>query len=253
MYFDGNYCEGFKEASKERIYVIDYARADVTGDGEADEIFLVGNKPSGTDSPYFDNIELMIQDGVTKKYIKIKFKENSGYNPTLFLGDFTGNKVLDILVSIDSGGSGAIGFYYIYSVLNNKPKQLFDFEEFNEKYKYSVNYKDNFRVEIISKNLKEKYLLDISTRGKQYLDEIYYKNGKLKKPIEGFVNPISGLYPIDIQRDGVYGLLILQKIAGQYNADSLGFVETFMEWDKNKFVPMTQMVSIYGSDMSKYK
>ena len=126
MYFDGNYCEGFKEASKERIYVIDYARADVTGDGEADEIFLVGNKPSGTDSPYFDNIELMIQDGVTKKYIKIKFKENSGYNPTLFLGDFTGNKVLDILVSIDSGGSGAIGFYYIYSVLNNKPKQLFD-------------------------------------------------------------------------------------------------------------------------------
>ena len=139
-------------------YVLDYAVADVTGDGELDEVFIIANKPSATDSPYFENIEIVIRDGATNRYTKIKFKENSGYNPTLFLGDFTGNGVADILVSIDSGGSGAIGYYYVYSFANNKAKQLFDFQAFNEKYKYTVKYRDNYVVEVISKNLKEKYL-----------------------------------------------------------------------------------------------
>lgn len=254
MYFDENLYQSLNvEASKEQIYVIDYAKGDVTGDGKDDEIFLIGNKPSGTNSPFYDNIDLLIKDGATNKYIKIKFRENSGYNPTIFLGDFTGDRVDDILISIDSGGSGAIGYYYIYSAVNNKPRQLFDFQAFNEEYKYEVKFRDNYKVEVISKKMKEKYLLDISMRGKDYLTEIYDKNGKLKNPIDGFVNPISGLYPIDIQRDGIYGIYILQKIAGRYNADSLGFVETFLEWDKNKFKPMTQMVSIYGTDMPKNK
>lgn len=252
MQYNDDYYEGLREKPKKKEYVLDYAVADVTGDGTMDQVFLIGNKPD-SESPYVDNIEIVVRDGAANKYTKIKFRENSGYNPTLFLGDFTGDGVADILVSIDSGGSGAIGYYYLYSFVNNKAKQLFDFQAFNEKYRYEVKFRDNYLVEVISKNLKEKYLIDIRYRGKEYLNEIYNKNGKLKEPIQGFVNPISGLYPIDIQRDGIYGLYILQRIAGRYNADGLGFIETFMEWDKNKFVPMTQMVSIYGTDMSKHK
>lgn len=233
-----------------KYYVLDYKKGDVTGDKKIDEVFLIGKKPSATNSPYFDNIEIVIKDGATSKETRIKLKENSGYSPRLFLGDFTGDHVADILVSIDSGGSGAIGYYYIYSFKDNKVKKIFDFQDFNEKYKYTVKYKDNYRVEVISKQLKEKYLLDISLRGEEYLNEIYYKNGKLKKPIEGFVNPISGLYQIDIQRDGIYGLYILEKIAGRYNADSLGYVQTYMEWDKSKFQPFLQQVSIYGSKIN---
>ena len=241
------------EILKESQYVVDYARGDVNGDGKLDEVFLIGEKPSGEDSPFVDNIEIFIKAGATDKYTRIKIKENSGYNPTLFLGDFTGDRVDDILVSIDSGGSGAIGYYYIYSFLNNEAREIFDFMEFNEKYKIDVEFKNNYRVEVINRTLKKKYLIDISNKGKDYLNEIYNKDGKLKEPIEGFVNPISGLYPIDIQRDGIYGLYILQQISGRYRADGLGFVETFMEWDKEKFVPMTQMVSVYGSDMFKEK
>lgn len=252
MYKNDDYKQ-VEGTEKNLTYVLDYKRGDVTGDGKLDEVFLIGSKPSGESSPFTENIELVVQDGETKKYTKIKLKENSGYNPTLFLGDFTGSRVADILISIDSGGSGAIGYYYIYSWLKNKPRKLFDFQEFNEKYKYEVRYRDNYVVEFISKNLKEKYFIDIRTRGEEYLREIYYKNGKLKNPIEGFVNPISGLYPIDIQRDGVYGLYILQKIAGRYNADSLGYVQTYMEWDKSKFVPYLQQVSINGSKIKKDK
>lgn len=241
------------EILRDNQYIVDYLRGDVNGDGTLDDIYLVGGKPSGTDSPFVDKIEIIIRDGATNRYTRIKIKENSGYNPTLYLGDFTGNRVDDILVSIDSGGSGAIGYYYIYSFDDNKVEELFDFQSFNERYKYEVKYKDNYKVEIISKTLRKKYLIDISNKGKDYLNEIYNKNGKLKSPISGFVNPISGLFPIDIQRNGIFGLYIMQQIAGQHNADGLGFVESFMEWDGSKFIPMTQMVSVYGNDISNSK
>ena len=39
---------------------------------------------------------------------QIPLKQNMGYNPTIFLGDFTGNHIEDILVVSDTGGSGGI-------------------------------------------------------------------------------------------------------------------------------------------------
>ncbi|WP_427339433.1 hypothetical protein [Caloranaerobacter sp. DY30410] len=39
-------------------------------------------------SPFVDNITLLIQDGRTNICYKIIPKENAGYNPTIFLGDF---------------------------------------------------------------------------------------------------------------------------------------------------------------------
>ena len=86
--------------------------------------------------PFSDNIMLIINDGATHYSYKIQITANAGYNPTVFLGDFTGNKVNDILVSIDSGGSGGFGYYYIFSFLNNKAQKLFDYELFNKYYNY---------------------------------------------------------------------------------------------------------------------
>jgi len=229
-----------------KIYILDFKRGDVNGDKVKDNVFLIGEKPSDTGSPFTENITLIIQDGKTNAFTRIPLKENAGYNPTIFLGDFTGDKVKDILVSIDSGGSGGYAFYYMYSFLNNTPKKIFDFEKFNDKYKYDVFYKDYYQVEVISKNKEQKYIIDIKYKGKEYLSEIYYDNGKLKKPIEGWVNPLGGLYPIDFQRDGVYELYALQRIAGRYNADGLGYVQTSLEWDGKQFTPFFQTVGIYG-------
>lgn len=229
-----------------KTYILDFKRGDVNGDKVKDNVFLIGEKPSGTESPFVDNITLIIQDGKTNSFTRIPLKENAGYNPTIFLGDFTGDKVKDILVSIDSGGSGGYAFYYMYSFLNNTPKKIFDFEEFNDKFKYDVFYKDYYQVEVISKDKEQKYIIDIKYKGKEYLSEIYYDNGKLKKPIRGWVNPLGGLYPIDFQRDGSFELYALQRIAGRYNADRLGYVQTSLEWKDGQFTPFFQTVGILG-------
>lgn len=224
-----------------------YARGDVNGDRVPDNIYLTGIMTS--DSPFVQDITLVIQDGMTGRFTSIPLKENTGYSPTIVLRDFTGEGVDDILIGINTGGSGGIMYYYIYSFINNTPKLLFDFDVYNQQYEYQVNYKDNYKVEVISEENNKMYIIDISNKGEEYLNEIYDKDGKLKEPIEGFVNPLSGLYPVDFDSSGVYELLAYQKIAGRYNADSLGYILNTLMWRDNMFVLDNQYLAILGSDI----
>jgi hypothetical protein len=232
-------------------YIFAFKRGDINGDRIPEGVFLAGDKPSGEDSPFVDNVTLFIEAEDSKLDTNVLLKENAGYNPTLFLGDFTGDKIKDILISIDSGGSGATTYNYIYTYARNQLKLIFDFEKFNEQYKYKVVYRDNYQAEITCLNLKKRYIIDLKYKGKEYLSEIYNKNGRLKQPIEGFVNPISGFFPIDYQRDGKYEILIMQKIAGRYNADALGYVQTSLSWNGSEFIPIIQDVAISGEDIKR--
>jgi hypothetical protein len=223
--------------------IVSFAQGDVTGDRIPDNVYLTGIRTP--DSPFIQNITLVIQDGSTGRFTSVQLSENVGYNPMLFLGEFTGDGISDIMISIDSGGSGAIMYHYIYSFIDNTPKLMFDFNAYNEEYKYEVTYKDNYKVEVVCKNNNKQYIIDISNRGDEYLNEIYDKNGKLKSPISGFVNPLSGLYPVDFDYNNVYELLAYQKIAGRYNADSLGYVLNTLKWNNNMFVLDNQYVAIF--------
>lgn len=224
--------------------IVSFMRGDVNGDGIPDKVYLTGAKTS--DSPFTQDITLVIQDGRTGRFTSIPLSDNSGYNPRLFLGEFTGDGTCDIFISIDSGGSGAIMYHYIYSFINNTPQLLFDFNSYNEDYNYEVTYMDNYKVEVVSRKNHRNYIIDISTsRYAEYLHEIYYENGKLKNPISGFVNPLSGLYPVDFDSNNVYELLAYQKIAGRYNADSLGYVLNTLKWKDNMFILDNQYVAIF--------
>lgn len=223
--------------------IIAFKSGDISGDKISDNVFLSG---IGTkDSPFIEEITLIIQDGKTKKLTKVPLSENAGYNPRLLLVRFTENQALDIMVSIDSGGSGGIMYHYIYSFINNRLKLMFDFNSYNKKYNYQVTYRDNYKVEVISLENGKKYIIDLTTKGFQYLNEIYYKNGKLKKPIEGFVNPLSGLYPVDFDSNDIYELLAYEKIAGRYNADSLGYILNTLAWNGNEFILDNQSIAIF--------
>jgi len=223
--------------------IVSYALGDVNGDKIPDKLYLTGTKTSL--SPFIQNITLLIQDGRTGAFIRVPLSVNAGYNPRLFLGDFTKDGIDDIFISIDSGGSGAIMFHYIYSFINNTPKLIFDFNEYNVEYNYDVTFKNNYKVEITSWKNNSKYIIDISLKGKDYLNEIYDANGELKEPISGFVNPLSGLYPVDFNSDGSYELLAYQKIAGRYNADSLGYILNTLKWKNNMFPLDNQNVAIW--------
>nr|WP_246097073.1 hypothetical protein [Psychrobacillus soli] len=228
--------------------VINWAMGDVTGDGVRDTVYLTGEKTEG--SPFWKNITLVILNGKTNMYERISLKENMGYNPTIFLGDFTGDRVDDIQIVIDTGGSGGTIYSYVFAFLEGKMKPIFDTDVYNEYSKYEVHYQDHYKATVTSSNPKKEYTLDLTYKGEEYLSEIYNPDGTLKSPIEGWVDPISGLYPIDYARDGTYELLSYQEVAGRYHADGLGFVQNEWKWNGREFVIDRQSVSIFGKDLN---
>ncbi|MEI4769181.1 hypothetical protein WAX74_05825 [Psychrobacillus sp. FJAT-51614] len=228
--------------------IIGHTRGDVTGDGLMDTIYLTGDKTEG--SPFWQNITLNILYEKDNIIERISLKQNAGYNPTLFLGDFTGDHIEDILIVIDTGGSGGTIYAYIFAYSEGNMRQVFDVEEYNERSEYEVNYQNQFKVTVRSSNPKKRYTLDLLYKGEEYLSEIYNEDGTLKEPIEGWVDPVSGLYPIDFERDGTYELLAYQEIAGRYHADALGYVQNVLSWNGNEFTTERQNVSIIGEDLS---
>lgn len=225
--------------------IVASAYGDVNGDNVPDYIYLTGLRTPN--SGFIQDITLVIRDGKTGIKQSTKLESNAGYGPGLFLGDFTGDKTKDILISIASGGSGGIMFYYIFSDVNNQLKQLFNYEEYNNKYSYKVEYRNNYKVMVLNNELGTEFIIDITYKGMDYLNEIYEPNGELKEPIEGWVDPLSGLYPIDFDGNGIYELLGYQGISGRYHADSLGYVQSILKWNGKKFYLMEQYVAIYGA------
>ncbi|MGP4071223.1 VCBS repeat-containing protein [Piscibacillus sp. B03] len=228
--------------------VVAFAQGDVTGDGVMDNVYLTGVHTP--DSPFVQDITLVIQDGLTGRFNMTPLSDGQGYDPTLFLGDFTGDGVSEIMISIATGGSGGIMTEYIYSYLDHQENLLFDGNAYNEAYQYQVTYLDDYKIQVVSESNQQQYIIDISvSRDQDYLDDIYNADGTLISPISGWVNPLSGLYPVDFDSNGVYELLAYQRIAGQYNADSFGYVLNQLAWEDDAFVLDQQSVAIFGSDL----
>lgn len=99
--------------------ILAQAKGDLNGDKVPDTVYLAGTKEQGFERA--TNITLIIRDGASGNIAaRIPLKENAGYDPQLFLGDFTGDGIDDILISIATGGSGGTYFYYIYSFVSNR-------------------------------------------------------------------------------------------------------------------------------------
>lgn len=235
---------------RQKTYLLDVKIGDVNGDGILDKVFLYGNKPDGATGIFTDNITVVIEDGRRNKTKTFTPEFNSGYNPRLFLGDFTKDNVDDIKVSIDSGGSGGYGYYYIYSFKNNELKEIFNFDKYNTEFKYKVDYADLYKVDVSNVMLNKLFILDISYKGHDYLSQYYAENDKLKEPVHGEVLAISSLVPmVNDEKNNTFDLLAFQRIIGTTNSDTLGFIENMLSWDGEKFTSNRMFAAVPGTNL----
>lgn len=228
---------------------MDWKTADVNGDGILDTVFLYGNV-DGPPGIYADNITLVIRDGRSNKSTIVHLKDNGGYNARLFLGDFNKDNIPDIMVSIDTGGSGGYGIFYIYSFRNNSLHELFNVDKYNAIYTFQVNYEDYYKVRVESLQLNVFFIIDISNKGLDYLSQYYDENGILKNPLMGGVLAVGALFPIITNNKSYnYDLLAQQRIIGPTNADTLGYVENLMTWKDGQFISNRLSVSVFGTNL----
>ncbi|WP_269053428.1 VCBS repeat-containing protein [Sporosarcina sp. G11-34] len=229
---------------------MDWKTGDVNGDGVLDTVYLYGQL-DGPPDIYADDITLVIKDGWSNKSTSVQLKNNAGYNARLFLGDFDQDNLADIMVSIDTGGSGGYGTFYIYSFRNNLLREIFNVDKYNHDYKFDVNYANHYKVRVESARLNLLFLIDISEKGIDYLSQYYNKDGLLINPVKGEVLDLGALNPIIINTPSYnYDLLALQRIIGTTNADTLGYVENLLTWEDTQLVSSRLVVSIFGGNLT---
>ncbi|MFE0559780.1 hypothetical protein ACFW1P_28045 [Paenibacillus sp. NPDC058910] len=120
---------------KENTYVLDHKMSDVNGDSVKDKVILVGTKEKidGKLDAYASDLSVIVQDGKTHKYVKYDWMNNVdgtlsgefGREPNLIIGDYTGNKVDDIIVTAPQGGNGGYVDHLVLTWEKNKLKALF--------------------------------------------------------------------------------------------------------------------------------
>ncbi|MBB6216250.1 hypothetical protein HNQ80_002349 [Anaerosolibacter carboniphilus] len=219
----------------ERTYIIDYQKADVTGDNIADHILLIGDKLNSKDDIYAENLRIVIQDNKSKAYSEATYEGLSGYEGTLFLGDFDGDKIRDVMLSSATGGSGGIVQHLIASFKNNSPTIIFE-EKDNNGIFIDGKYIDGFKAEINVINLDKMIYLDLMANRNTYIDmNIYDKDGKVLSEITPYAIPFSELTPVDYNGDSTYELKGYQRITGSYNADTISNIESLWKYENGKW------------------
>lgn len=181
-----------------------------------DNVVLKGIKEN--DSPLVKSIT--IESG----QIKIKPAIDVGYDPDITLIDVNGDGKSEIFLNINSGGSGAFNFSYVYEIFDDHYKTLFNFDAFTNR--FEGRYLDDYKVEISDGMYKVN--IDVSDSDEYSLNEIYDKDGKLKHSQAVDISPVNTVFPYYDPFFKKDSLLVFQKVSGLSMSDGLGYLVTRM-------------------------
>lgn len=233
--FYGNYVDNrFNYSSRQNTYTLDRQIGDVNGDGVADIVYLVGEE---SQSNFYENIRVMVQDGSTQNWYVIPLYSDysMAFDPWLFLGSFTSYSSKEIMISLPVGGSGALTYYYVISFYNNNAEYMLGPEQFTDLVQslgFEAKYMDNYKVLVRSNKLNQSYIVDVSDRKEFYEGTVYNNQGKLIKPLNGFILYQPHLYPVKTDGIAPYKLQAQNTIAGTSHADRLGYTVTYWKYDR---------------------
>lgn len=174
-----------------------------------------------------------------KIVLNIKPKTNNGYSPKLNIGKYDTTCLDRIFLGMDSGGSGGYGYFYLYETKDTKLKTLFDYEKFGRTHKYEGKYLNNYRVEVNNYKHSLEFIIDIGGKDKEYLNGIYDKNGELLKSQNADIGGVNFVFPSYNTTLGYNQLNVYQRVTGLYNADSLGYIVTFLSYKQGENTIMT--------------
>lgn len=215
------------------IKIIEKNFIDITGDQIKEQIFLIGQKPAGPNSLFYAPIEVIVYNIYKKEFYTATYESFGGYEPEISFYDFNGDKIKDIFVRANSGGSGGIYHHLIASYIDQKLKIIFD-QDNNKGLRIDGKYEDDFKASFIIRELEQRFKLDLTFNKDRYIREgIYREDGTLLREVKPYTYPYGKLTPVNYDFDETFELKGYQQITGAYGADSIGHLETLLKYENS--------------------
>lgn len=227
----------------EKEIVIDVKMGKVTRRCKDETVILKGVYDN---SKFAEDCKIVIknEEGIKEYPIEI-----SGYNLKLFLGSFSRRQIEDIFVCGETGGSGGYVIGILYQYNEGKLKQIFNGNNFFDKYSCKAKYLDCYKVKIICNNYKKEYILDISDKGKENLNSIYNENGKVitsENPTVSYMNKIE---IVNTLQDKFLNLQIYERIIGSNNSQTLGYITQLVSVTSTGYEVIDQSAITRGKEI----
>lgn len=211
--------------------IIDVYQADITGDGQNEEIKLKGILFS-KDAKYYREVWADITT-IHNKQRKINYK--GGYDPSIELVDLNHDQINDVFYQSSTGGSGGLHNYHLHTLANGELNEI----PLPEQPYIKGEFKDDFKVTIQFTPASKPIKIDVKDRSADYIRlGIYNQQGNLLKSPSIMIDPIAFFEPVLISKSKGYGLKSYKQISGAYHADQLGTVESLWYYEKGKWITL---------------
>lgn len=227
--------------------VIDIKNGNIYGKGKEETVILKGEYLH-ENSSYIERATIVIKDENSNiKEYPLKLK---GYNIKIFLGKFSRDNSDDIYIYGETDNLGEYAVSLIYKYDNGKIVEIFNSEDFSENNKCTSKYLDGYKIEVLCEAYERKYILDITNVDKNYLKQIYDRDGNVKtneNPNVSYINRVDLIYDLENE---LINLLIYQKILGINNSNVLGEINSLISFKNNEAKVLNKYITNNGGDIS---
>jgi hypothetical protein len=187
--------------------IIKSLEIDLTGDGKMENIILSG--VSLNDSPLYENIKITVSDNKTGNTLfSIIPTTNFGYEPSIMLGDFTGDGLCELFYA--STNNDGLGCYYLYA-FNETDYILYDYE--SDVTSYTATYEDWYKLKVYDEY--NSHIVDLSNNLKE-LNSIY-NDGKVIDGMNAKISNAVKVFPYYDYSLNKYSLLVVRNITTKNN------------------------------------
>ena len=215
----------------QRGEIVDQAIGDVDGDGNDEDVLLMGNRVvSG--SHFMGNLYVVIKDrknGQVKGYIRPV--DCGGYDSFLTLTDVTGNGVANVLITSLTGGSGGIVDCRILDFSEGKAEEIFTREN-NMGIACLGKYLPQYKAELTFPTSGKTIVLDLPGEQDMYRYlSVYDDDGQVKDSgVRPYIQNLCSVVALDVDNDGTSEVVTSQRVVGATNFDTLGYVRTIWKY-----------------------
>ena len=201
------------------------------------------------------NLTVVVRDGATGKFAAFLLPEDFGVMlPRFNIGSFTAAKKNEILVSVETGGSGGIVLYALMAYENKKVVPVVSQEELNKGLDLKVVCLPGFEMKIIDKNTGVNSSVNFrdGEAVPWYIDSgVYNKAGVFLKD-QSYVDDevmedvFVSLDPADDDGDGTQELHGKQRISFIAHANTVAWAESVWSVKGGRLRLVSEKIEAYN-------